>query len=131
MVKNASRSGRMSDFIQRELARIIREDYSNPRFGMITVSSVLVTEDLSYARIFISVLDDTKKVIAVDELNHAAGFFRSQIGKKLNTRSVPRFKFVYDDSLVVGSRMEQLLSTVIIPDDTTTDDEDEPNKDTE
>lgn len=102
----------MSDLIQRELSRSIREDFSDPRFGMITISSVLVTEDLSYARVYITVLDDTKQKTSLAELNDAAGFFRTQLSKKVSTRTVPKIKFFYDDSLTTGSRMEQLLNSI-------------------
>jgi ribosome-binding factor A len=104
----------MSDFVQRELSRLIREDFADPRYGMITVSAVVVSEDLSHARVFISVLDDTKQEtsITISDLNEAAGFFRTQLAKKLNTRTVPKIKFIYDSSFEIGSRMEQLLNSV-------------------
>jgi ribosome-binding factor A len=119
MVKNTSRPGRMSDLVQRELSRLIREDFSDPRFGMITVSSVLVTEDLSFARVFITVLDDSKQshTKTIDELNDAVGMFRTNLAKKLSTRTVPKIKFIYDSSLIIGSRMEQLLNSVKSHDD--------------
>lgn len=115
MVKNTSRCGRMGDLIQRELSRLIRDDFSAPTYGMITVSSVLVTEDLSYARIYFTVLDDSKLQFSSDELNNAVGFFRTQLAKKLTTRTVPKLKFIHDNSLNIGSRIDQLLSTVAKP----------------
>ncbi len=122
MAKNTSRSGRMGDLIQRELSRLIREDFTAPTYGMITVSSVIVTDDFSFARVYITVLDDAKQQSTLDALNNVAGYFRTQIAKKLTTRITPKIKFIYDTSLNVGSRIDQLLSAVTKHDDHKNDD---------
>ncbi len=122
MVKSSSRSGRLGDFMHRELSRLIRDECTDPRIGMVTISSVLVNDDLSYARVYITVLQDDKQKASVDALNHAAGFFRMQVAKKITTRIVPRIKFYYDDSLNTGARIEELLKSVNISNDNQTSD---------
>ena len=112
MVKNTSRCGRLGDLMHRELARLIRDECTDPRIGMVTISSVAVTEDLSYARVYFTVLQDDRQEISVEVLNNAAGFFRMQVSKKVTTRIVPKIKFFYDHSLNTGTRIEQLLKSV-------------------
>jgi ribosome-binding factor A len=115
MVRRSSRSGRLSDLLQRELSKLIRDECTDPRLGMVTISGVNVTDDLSFARIFITVLEDEKLDGSLEALNHAAGFFRTQLSKHLTLRIVPRLRFIYDDSLRAGSRMDQLLKSVVDP----------------
>lgn len=112
MAKNTSRCGRLGDLMQREISRLIRDDFSDPRYGMITVSAVLVTEDLSYARVFVTVLNDSQQISSLAELNDAVGYFRTQVAKKLSTRIVPKIRFFYDDSLVEGAKMDRLLNSI-------------------
>lgn len=113
MVRRSSRSGRLSDLLHRELSKLIRDECTDPRLGMVTISGVEVTDDLSFARIFITVLEDDKQKCSVEALNHAAGFFRTHLSKHLTLRVVPKLRFIYDDSLRTGSRMDLLLKSVV------------------
>jgi ribosome-binding factor A len=113
MVRRSSRSGRLSDLLQRELSKLIRDECTDPRLGMVTISGVVVADDLSFARVYVTVLEDEKLESSIEALNHAAGFFRTQLSKHLTLRVVPRLRFIYDDSLRTGSRMDQLLKSVV------------------
>lgn len=112
MVRRSSRSGRLGDLLQREIAKLIRDECTDPRLGMITISGVEVTDDLSFARVYVTVLEDDKRNVSIEALNHAAGFFRTQLSKHLMLRIVPKIKFIYDNSLITGSRVNQLLNSV-------------------
>lgn len=114
-MRNSSRAGRLGDLMHRELAVMIRDECKDPRLGMVTISSVEVTHDLSFARVFVTVLEDEKQDISVEALNHAAGFFRMQMAKKVTLRTVPKISFIYDHSLNTGSRMDQLLNSLKDP----------------
>lgn len=112
MARNSSRSGRLGDVLHREIAKLIRDECTDPRLGMVTISGVVVNDDLSFAKVYVTVLEDEKRTASLEALNHAAGFFRSQLSKHLTVRIVPKLKFIYDSSLVTGSRMDQLLNSV-------------------
>lgn len=112
MVRNSSRSGRLGDLLQREISKLIRDELTDPRLGMITISGVVVTDDLSFARVYVTVLEDDKRDISIEALNNAAGFFRTQLSKHLTLRIVPKVKFIYDNSLADGSRMDALLNSI-------------------
>lgn len=112
MTKNSSRRGRLGDVLHRELAKLIRDECSDPRIGMVTISGVEVSDDLSFAKVYVTVMDDEQQKTSIEALNHAAGFFRTQLSKHLTLRVAPRVRFIYDDSLRIGSRMDQLLKSV-------------------
>ena len=111
--KPFSRTERVAGSIHREVARLLREEYKDPRVSMVTVLDVTVTKDLSYAQIFISVLDENQAKTTVALLNKTAGFFRSQLAKILKFRITPQVQFVYDDAHLRGNRINDILKGVI------------------
>ena len=59
MAREYSRAARLADQIQRDLAELIRSEVKDPRVGLVTVTAVEVSPDLSYARVFVTTLADT------------------------------------------------------------------------
>ncbi|KKO48960.1 ribosome-binding factor A [Arsukibacterium sp. MJ3] len=115
MAKEFSRVDRLSQHIKREMAVILQREIKDPRLhSMITVSDVEVSRDLSHAKVFVTFLgmDDSKVEDNLKILNDAAGFVRSLIGKRIQTRIVPNIRFAFDQSLNEGIRMASLVATV-------------------
>ena len=91
------------------LVRRVRD----PRVGFVTVTAVLVTNDLSHARVMVSVPgEDADKTRALEGLQSAAGFLRSRAAKSLTTRSVPELHFELDRGLEHAARINELLNTI-------------------
>jgi len=109
MPKDFDRSRRVADVLQREVARLIQENFKDPRVGMVTVSSVELTRDLLYAKVFITVFEEEKLATTLERLNEGVGFFRSHLAKVLHTRTTPKIKFYYDKSVMEGYRMGRLI----------------------
>ena len=110
---------RLSDQIQRDLAGLIR-DLKDPRLGMVTVSAVKVSKDMGYAEVYVTVLGKDLEVdyapsLAV--LNNAAGFLRGALGKSLQIRMIPRLRFHYDQVVVNGNRMAELIHQAVTEDE--------------
>jgi ribosome-binding factor A len=81
--------------------------------GFVTVTAVLVTPDLSHARVMVSVPgEDADKARALEGLQSAAGFLRSRAAKSLTTRSVPELHFELDRGLEHAARINELLNTI-------------------
>ena len=115
MVKEYSRTQRVSEQIKRELAQIIHREVKDPRIGMVTLSDVEVTTDLSYAKVYFTTLNiysDLEKDPA-KLLNKISPMLRSLLGKKIRLRVTPELKFIYDNSLTEGMRISNLVSKVI------------------
>lgn len=124
MPKEFPRTRRIGEQIQRELALLIREDIKDPRIGMVSVTSVIVTRDLSYAKVYVSVLGNTEQADAsISVLANAAGFLRHKLGKILHIRVIPELRFYHDRSLEEGARMGALINAAIASDKGNVDDE--------
>ena len=108
------RVDRIEEQLRMELSEIIELELSDPRIGLVTVTSVKVTSDLRHARIFISVLggaDERKKAIA--GLRSATSYVKRSLAKRLHhLRRVPDLIFEYDESLEEGIRIEELFNQI-------------------
>lgn len=97
----------------RELASVIRELKDSRIPLMTSVVAVHVTNDLRYAKAYISVMgDDNTKRKAMEGLNSAARFIRRQIGKRVDLRYTPEFIFELDNSIEHGSHIDKLLKNI-------------------
>ncbi|WP_440055433.1 30S ribosome-binding factor RbfA [Pseudoalteromonas sp. T1lg65] len=120
-MREFSRTDRFAQQIQKEIAVIVQREIKDPRLGMVTVSAVEVSRDLSYAKIFMTVMntqdeDKTKQSVAI--LNDATGYIRSLLGKRIRARIMPELRFVLDNSLMEGMRISNLVDSVIREDKT-------------
>ena len=117
MPKDFPRRRRIADQIQRELADIIRLELKDPRVGMITITDVEVSPDHAYAKVFFTLLGDAERIKATsDGLQHASGYLRSQIARRIKLRTVPQLQFTYDASVERGVRLSQLIDAAVASD---------------
>ena len=120
MPREYGRNKRVGDQIQRELAQIIQhESLGEPHeqaARLITVAKADVSPDLSYAKIYVTSLDDNvDRTTLLDGLNRLAGHYRHCLARILTMRCVPRLKFVYDEAQERGQRMDRLIESLNIP----------------
>ncbi len=113
MAKNYSRIQRIADLIQTALAEILQKQAKDLRFGFITVTEVTVAPNLSFAKVYVSVLEEEKAVEAVAALNKAAKYLRYELANAVELRITPQLKFIYDDSVVRGSRISSLINAAL------------------
>jgi ribosome-binding factor A len=124
MAREFSRSERVADFLQRELAQLIQMEVRDPRLGMVSVNEVRISRDMSHAKVFVTLLNQEDEQAAQDSiavLNKAAGFLRSQIAKSNTMRTTPRLHFVFDSSVSRGNYLSDLIDQAISSDQKTTD----------
>ncbi|PKM22916.1 MAG: ribosome-binding factor A [Gammaproteobacteria bacterium HGW-Gammaproteobacteria-14] len=112
------RTDRIADQIQRELARLFREEMKDPRIGFVTVQDVRVSKDLGWADVYFTLLGKTAEDGADAEkvLSHAAGFLRTELAQTLNTRTTPRLRFHYDQLPERASEISALISRALAED---------------
>ncbi|MBV1879932.1 MAG: 30S ribosome-binding factor RbfA [Pseudomonadales bacterium] len=113
MPREFSRGRRVADLIQRELAILIQMEIKDPRVGMVTVNEVKVSRDLAYAEVYITLLPEDNYQQAIDVLNHASGFLRTRLSKILVTRTTPKLRFHYDDTIENGARISKAINLAI------------------
>ena len=113
MAREYSRRERVGDYLQRELATLIQRELRDPRLGMVSITAVEVSRDLSHARVFFTLLgcdSDEDAKPSTDVLNRAAGFLRSSLARDASMRTVPRLRFHFDNSVGRGRDLEALIS---------------------
>jgi ribosome-binding factor A len=107
------RVGRVGEQIKKELSQIIQAELKDPRIGFITVTGVEVTNDMSQARVYLSVLgSDEQKEETLKALARGTGFIRSELGKRIRLRHTPELLFKFDSSIEYGSRIESLITDI-------------------
>ena len=107
------RALRVGDQILREMAHILAIKINDPRVQGVTLTGVELSDDLRYARVFYSVFDkesDLKKVQS--GLDSAKGFFKREIGARVNLRYMPDIIFKHDPTLKTGTDMEMLFEKI-------------------
>jgi ribosome-binding factor A len=110
-------SSRRPEQIAETLRQVITDgltrEVRDPRVGFVTITGVLVTNDLSHARVMVSVPgEETEKARALEGLQSAAGFLRSRAARALTTRTVPELHFELDRGLEHAARINELLNTI-------------------
>jgi ribosome-binding factor A len=122
MAKEYSRSHRVAEQMQRELADLLMFELKDPRVNMVTITAVEVTGDMAHAKVFYSA-PQSKSTQSKDNsanqakakqslqngLEKSAGFLRTQVAKRMLLRTVPQLHFVYDESIDIGMKMAQLI----------------------
>jgi ribosome-binding factor A len=117
MPKEFQRSTRVAEQIQRELAGMIGRVLEDPRAGMVTVTAVQVSKDLSHAKVFVSSLGGSlSHDDLVAQLQHASGFMRHELGRAMKLRIQPELRFVYDEVPERAARLEELIAKANAPD---------------
>ena len=112
MKKGQGRPQRLGDLIQREVSELIRLEVRDPRVGMITITSVDVSPDLSHAKVFFTILEKQKLQETLDGLKRSSGFLRSQLSKRMKMYTTPDLRFEYDESVERGDRISRLIDSV-------------------
>ena len=115
MARECSRSHRVAQEMQKELAIILQREIKDPRLVMVTVSGVELSRDLAYGKVFVTFLNDDEEAVkeGLAALSDATGYIRILLGKAMRLRIVPELTFAYDSSLVDGIKMSSLVSRVI------------------
>lgn len=110
MPREFTRSDRVASQLQKELAELLQMHVKDKRLGMVTVSGVEVTRDLAVAKIFVSFLGAGGTVKdCLGLLSHVVPMLRHELGKRMRMRVMPELRFVHDESIERGMRMDALL----------------------
>ena len=108
------RPERVAHKMRREIADILENRLRDPRLGsMVSITDVEVTQDLSFARVYVSTLHGgAERERLLETLNSAAGFVRHELRPRLGLREVPEVRFVFDESMERGARVDEILRKI-------------------
>jgi ribosome-binding factor A len=107
------RPQKVAELIQRELSDLLRSGLRDPRVGMLTITSVDVSPDLSHAKVYFTLLDKKQLEGTLDGLKHAAGYLRSQLARRMKLYTTPELRFTYDESVERGDHLSRLIDSAI------------------
>ena len=112
MPQEFSRTERVADYLQQELAKLLLHSVRDPRAEFVNITAVDVSRDLRYAKVYYTKLGIESAEAATDVtkvLDKAAGFLRTEVAKGSSLRTVPKLTFKFDESVGRGRHMEDLL----------------------
>lgn len=99
--------------MKKEISQMVRFDLKDPRIRYVTITDVEVTNDLKYAKVYVSVLGpEQDRIDTLAGLSSAAKYIRGEIGRRLHIRHSPEITFHYDGSIEYGAKIEKLLRQI-------------------
>ncbi|HLQ38856.1 MAG TPA: 30S ribosome-binding factor RbfA [Planctomycetota bacterium] len=108
---NDRRRSRLEHAIQHRIAEVLLRDLADPKLGLVTITRVELDKEFTQCKAFWSVLGDQRARARSEEvLARASGFVQREMGKVLDTRTVPRLLFVFDESIAGAIKVQQLLA---------------------
>lgn len=122
MPRQYQRTERVGQLIQSALAKLIQIDFKDITPYFMTITGVEVSKDFSFARVYISILEEDVASIeeALHLLNEARKHLRFELAKVIELRRMPELKFYYDKSVSGGSHISSLLQNVSDEDESET-----------
>ena len=103
---------RLNHAFQEEISMILMTEIKDEDIKFVTITGVDTTSDLSYAKVYFTVLDETKKETTLEALNGAASFIRSELAERVEIRHTPELKFIYDTSIEYGNHIEEIIDSI-------------------
>lgn len=127
MPKEFARARRVEEQLKRLLADLVLREIKDPRVGLVTITAVEVSRDLTHARVFFTPFagqGDAEAALAA--LRHAAGYLRHELRQAMRLRVTPELDFRIDESVERGARMSSLISAAVAEDERRHEGENEP-----
>ena len=103
---------RLNHAFQEEISMILMTEIKDEDIKFVTITDVDITNDLSYAKVYFTVLDDNKRNSTLEALNNAASFIRGELSKRVQVRHTPELKFIYDTSIDYGKHIEKIIEQI-------------------
>ena len=103
---------RISSNLVKEISYILMTEVKNPHVKFVTVTDVKATNDLSYAKVYVTVLKEEYKEETLKALKNASGFIRHALRDRVDIRHIPELEFVFDESIEYGQKIEELIEEI-------------------
>ncbi len=101
---------RIANLLVREISDILQNEVYDEDIKFVTITGCTVDTDLSLAQVYCTVLNDSKKEKCMHDLNGAKGFIKTELAKrKLEIRKIPDLRFIFDESVEYGNRIEKII----------------------
>lgn len=95
-----------------EISSVILTEVKDENAKLANITGCEITSDLSFCKVYFTVLDSEKKQDVLESLRKAAPFIRGKISERIEIRHTPELKFVYDESVAYGEHIENILKDI-------------------
>ena len=103
---------RLNNSFVEHISQIIRTEIKDERISFVTVTAAKITNDLSFARVYVTVLNDKERDNVIKLLNKASNFIERELSKRIEIRKMPDITFVYDESLEYAANIENIIESI-------------------
>lgn len=103
---------RLNHAFQEEISMILMREVKNEELKFVTITGVDTTNDLSYAKVYFTILEDSKKEEVTKALEKASPFIRTKLAERVEIRHTPELRFIYDSSISYGEHMDSLIEEI-------------------
>ena len=103
---------RYNSIYEKEISYILQNEIKDDNIKFVTVTGVEITNDLSYAKVYVTVFDKDKKESTLKALEKAKGFIRSELAKKVEIRHTPELRFIFDESIEYGYKIDNIIKEI-------------------
>lgn len=103
---------RIASQMIKEISYILATEVKDSDIRFVTVTDVKVTNDLSFAKVYVTMLIDNKREETMSALKSAASFIRKELASRLEIRHIPELEFVYDESIEYGKKIENIIDEI-------------------
>ncbi len=109
---NSIKLERINSAMVREISYILATEVKDQNIQFVTVTAAKTSSDLSYAKIYVTILKEEYKKETMNALKNAKGFIRKELAERMELRHMPELEFVYDESIAYGQRIEQKIKEI-------------------
>ena len=103
---------RINHAIQEQISIILMKEVKNEHINFVTITGVETTTDLSFAKVYYTVLDNSKKEQTQEELEKSSSFIRTKPAERIDIRHTPELKFIYDTSIEYGEHIDKIIDEI-------------------
>ncbi len=101
---------RLSNILKREISNILANEVKDKNIKFVTVTDVKLSSDLSFAKVYVTVLNDETRNDTMKSLKNASSFVRGKLHDHVEMRHIPEISFIYDESIEYGQKIESIIS---------------------
>ena len=100
---------RLNNIFVEQISNILRTEIKDERIHFVTITAVKITSDLSFAKVYVTILDDKERESMLKQLNKASNFIERELSKRVEIRKMPNITFVYDESIDNAMHIEDII----------------------
>lgn len=106
------KTDRIASNLVKEISYILANEVKDIEIRFVTVTDVKLAPDLSFAKVYVTVLDDEQKNDTMKALDCAKGFIRKKLADRVDIRHIPALSFVFDESIEYGKKIENIIEKI-------------------